>query len=254
MRLTLLGSGDARQVPVYNCQCAGCERARLQPAYRRGPCSALIECGNQRWLIDAGLTDLCERFPPHSLSGILQTHYHADHAQGLLHLRWGQGLVIPVHGPADPEGLADLYKHPGILDFSQPFSAFECRQLGGLSVTALPLNHSKLTFGYLLEGADEQGAVRRVAYLTDTVGVPDDCASLLRERRPDLLVLDCSMAPQPVVPRNHNDLTRALEIIAQLQPGHAVLTHIGHSFDAWLLENPDSLPTNVSLAWDGRVL
>lgn len=249
MRLTLLGTGDARQVPVYNCSCAACASARVNPARRRGPCCALIEWGTQRWLIDSGLSDLCERFPPHSLSGILQTHYHADHAQGLLHLRWGQGLIIPVHGPDDPEGLADLYKHPGILDFSQPFTAFERRQLGELSVTALPLNHSKLTFGYLLEGGG-----RRIGYLTDTLGVPAASAEVLCQQPLDLLVLDCSTAPQPIAPRNHNDLTRALEVALQLQPSETVLTHIGHSFDAWLLEHPDALPAGVSLAVDGRVL
>lgn len=249
MRLTLLGTGDARQVPVYNCSCAACASARQTPARRRGPCCALIECDAQRWLIDSGLTDLTERFPPHSLSGILQTHYHADHAQGLLHLRWGQGLIIPVHGPDDPEGLADLYKHPGILDFSQPFAPFERRQLGELSVTALPLNHSKLTFGYLLEGDG-----RCIAYLTDTLGVPDASAEVMRQQPLDLLVLDCSTAPQPIAPRNHNDLTRALEVVEQLQPRQTVLTHIGHSFDAWLLDNPSALPTGVSLAFDGRVL
>jgi len=249
MRLTLLGTGDARQVPVYNCSCAACASARVNPARRRGPCCALVECGAQRWLIDSGLTDLTERFAPHSLSGILQTHYHADHAQGLLHLRWGQGLIIPVHGPDDPEGLADLYKHPGILDFSQPFAAFERRQLGELSVTALPLNHSKPTFGYLIEGEG-----RRIAYLTDTLGVPDASAEVLRKQPLDLLVLDCSTAPQPIAPRNHNDLTRALEVVEQLQPRETVLTHIGHSFDAWLLEHPDALPEGASLAFDGRVL
>lgn len=254
MRLTLLGTGDARQVPVYNCSCPACASARVNPARRRGPCCALVECGTQRWLIDSGLTDLCERFPPHSLSGILQTHYHADHAQGLLHLRWGQGLIIPVHGPDDPEGLADLYKHPGILDFSQPFAPFERRQLGELSVTALPLNHSKPTFGYLLEGLTTSGEQRRIAYLTDTLGVPDASAEVLRQQPLDLLVLDCSTAPQPIAPRNHNDLTRALEVIEQLQPRETVLTHIGHSFDAWLLEHPEALPAGVSLAFDGRVL
>ncbi len=254
MRLTLLGTADARQVPVYNCNCPACDSARVYPARRRGPCCALIECGAQRWLIDSGLTDLCERFPPHSLSGILQTHYHADHAQGLLHLRWGQGLIIPVHGPDDPEGLADLYKHPGILDFSQPFAAFERRQMGELSVAALPLNHSKPTFGYLLEGLTASGEQRRIAYLTDTLGVPDASAEVLRQQPLDLLVLDCSTAPQPIAPRNHNDLTRALEVVEQLQPRQTVLTHIGHSFDAWLLEHPDALPAGVSLACDGRVL
>lgn len=255
MRLTLLGSGDARQVPVYNCACVACARARTSPQYRRGPCCALIECGGQRWLIDSGLSDLTERFAPYSLCGILQTHYHADHAQGLLQLRWGQGLIIPVHGPADPEGLADLYKHPGILDFSRPFAAFERRALGELTVTALPLTHSKPTFGYLFEGQGAAGEGRRIAYLTDTLGVPPDTAAQLQAGGPlDLLVLDCSTAPQAQAPRSHNDLTRALQVIEQLRPAEAVLTHIGHSFDAWLLDHPHALPAGVSLAFDGRVL
>lgn len=249
MRLTLLGTGNARQVPVYNCNCAACDNARTHPSRRRGPCCALVESGEQRWLIDSGLTDLAERFPPHALSGILQTHYHADHAQGLLHLRWGLGLVIPVHGPDDPEGLADLYKHPGILDFSQPFSPFECRPFEALRVTALPLNHSRPTFGYLLEG---QG--RRMAYLTDTVGVPEASCERLLQQPLDVLVLDCSSPPQAQAPSNHNDLTRALEVVERLNPGQAVLTHIGHGLDAWLLDNPGALPAGVSLAFDGQVL
>jgi phosphoribosyl 1,2-cyclic phosphate phosphodiesterase len=249
MRLTLLGTGDARQVPVYGCGCPACTAALADPRLRRLPCSALIECDGQRWLLDSGLPDLTERFAPHSLSGILQTHYHADHAQGLLHLRWGQGLVIPVHGPADPEGLADLYKHPGILDFSQPFAAFETRMLGGLQVTALPLVHSRPTFGYLL-----QGGGRSLAYLTDTVGLPDDTARYLQGQRMDTLILDCSMPPQPQTPRNHNDLTLALEIIEQLQPARAVLTHIGHTLDAWLMAEPRQLPANVVMGREGMVI
>jgi len=234
MRLTLLGTGDARQVPVYGCQCAACLAAHADTRLRRRPCCALVEVGAQRWLIDSGLPDLTERFPPRSLSGILQTHYHADHAQGLLHLRWGQGVVIPVHGPADAEGLADLYKHPGILDFSQPFAAFETRDFGPLQVTALPLIHSRPTLGYLLCASE-----RRVAYLTDTVGLP---------------VLDCSIPPQPQTPRNHNDLNLALQIIEQLQPAKAVLTHVGHTLDAWLIEHGDQLPGQVIVARDAMVV
>jgi phosphoribosyl 1,2-cyclic phosphate phosphodiesterase len=249
MRLTLLGTGDARQVPVYGCGCVACDAARHDQRLQRRPCSALIECADQRWLIDSGLPDLCERFPPRSFNGIFQTHYHAAHAQGLLHMRWGQGLVIPVHGPVDPEGLADLYKHPGILDFSQPFDSFETRQFGALSVTALPLQHSKPTLGYLLEGEG-----RRIAYLTDTVGLPPDTLSWLRREPLDLLVLDCSMPPQPQTPRNHNDLTLALQCIDELQPKSAVLTHVGHTLDAWLMEHRGELPANVRVGFDGCVL
>lgn len=249
MRLTLLGTGDARQVPVYGCTCRACERARQAPQHRRLPCSGLVECAGQRWLLDSGLPDLTERFPPRSFDGILQTHYHADHAQGLLHLRWGQGLVVPVHGPVDPEGLADLYKHPGILDFSQPFAAFERRLLGGLAVTALPLVHSKPTLGYLLEGEG-----RRIAYLTDTVGLPEEIYECLASGALDALVLDCSMPPQPVAPRNHNDLTLALGIIERLAPREALLTHVGHTLDAWLMDHAHSLPTGVRVASDGMVV
>jgi phosphoribosyl 1,2-cyclic phosphate phosphodiesterase len=248
MRLTLLGTGDARQVPVYGCQCQACAAAHADTRLRRRPCSALVELGDQRWLIDSGLPDLTERFAPRSFSGIFQTHYHADHAQGLLHLRWGQGWVIPVHGPDDPEGLSDLYKHPGILDFSQPFSAFETRFFGELKVTALPLLHSKITLGYLFEGGG-----RRLAYLTDTVGLPADTTAYLKREPLDVLVLDCSLPPQPQTPRNHNDLTLALQIIDELKPGKGVLTHIGHTLDAWLIEHPETLPGQVIVARDGML-
>ena len=249
MRLTLLGTGDARQVPVYGCECAACCAAHTDKRLRRRPCCALVELGEQRWLIDSGLPDLTERFPPRSLSGILQTHYHADHAQGLLHLRWGQGLVIPVHGPVDAEGLSDLYKHPGILDFSQPFMPFESRSLGELQVTALPLLHSKPTLGYLLEGGG-----RRIAYLTDTVGLPHDTQAFLQREALDVLILDCSMPPQPQTPRNHNDVTLALKIIAELKPERAVLTHVGHTLDAWLMEHAHELPEHVRVARDAMQL
>ena len=245
MHLTLLGTGDARQVPVYGCDCPACAAARSDQRLRRLPCSALIECAGQRWLIDTGLTDITERFPPRSFDGILQTHYHADHAQGLLHLRWGQGWVIPVHGPVDPEGFSDLYKHPGILDFSRPFAAFETRQFGALSVTAVPLMHSKPTLGYLLEGEG-----RRIAYLTDTVGLPESTRDFLQCQPLDVLVLDCSMPPQAQTPRNHNDLNLALACIADLQPHQAVLTHIGHTLDAWLLDEAHQLPARVIVAHD----
>ncbi|RAU41463.1 MULTISPECIES: phosphonate metabolism protein PhnP [unclassified Pseudomonas] len=249
MRLTLLGTGDARQVPVYGCPCPACAAAHADPRLRRRPCSAMVELGDQRWLIDSGLPDLTERFPPRSFSGIFQTHYHADHAQGLLHLRWGQGWVIPVHGPADPEGLSDLYKHPGMLDFSQPFTAFETRVFGALEVTAVPLLHSKPTLGYWL-----QGGGRRIAYLTDTVGLPEATTAYLQRQGVDVLILDCSLPPQPQTPRNHNDLNLALQIIDALKPGSTVLTHVGHALDAWLIEHAGELPADVVMAWDGMVI
>jgi len=45
-----------------------------------------------------------------------------------------------------------------------------------------------------------------------------------------------------------------LQCIDELQPKSAVLTHVGHSFDVWLMEHRGELPGNVSVGFDGCVL
>lgn len=116
-------------------------------------------------------------------------------------------------------------------------------------MTPVPLIHSTPTFGYVLDWAG-----KRCAYLTDTVGLPDDTTAFTQAAPLDLLVLDCSHAPGAHAPRNHNDLTRALEIVRRLPVRKVVLTHIGHEFDAWLMANEGALPEGVSVGADGLVL
>ena len=242
--LRFLGTGDARRVPVYGCQCPACSRALSQPEYQRKACSAELIADGYRLLIDAGRTDLCETFAPGSIQTILLTHYHMDHVMGLFHLRWGTGQQIPVVGPDDSKGCDDLYKHPGILDFQPAPTAFQPLAVGPFSVTPLPLIHSKPVFGYAI---DYQG--KRLAYLTDTVGLPDDTLAWLQQHSPDVMVLDCSMPPKPSRPRNHNDLTLALELAEAIKPRQTLLTHIGHQLDAHLIGNP-LLPEGISVAFD----
>ncbi|MGO1768040.1 MAG: phosphonate metabolism protein PhnP [Advenella sp.] len=247
MKLTFLGTGNSAQMPVYNCDCIACARARHDLRYGRLPCSALLQTDDGQWLIDSGLMDLSTRFAPGALQGIFQTHYHADHAQGLLHLRWGVNLRIAVYGPPDENGFADLYKHPGILDFSQPFHAFEERRFAGFTMTALPLEHSKLTYGYLIR--PDRGD--SLAYLTDTQGLSAAVQDFLRTLRPVHCVLDCSYPPLPKPGRNHNDLNQALAIHAAIGAGTTWLTHAGHELDRYLMSHPDALPAGVRQAFDG---
>ena len=248
MKFTFLGTGNSAQVPVYNCDCIACRRALADSRYVRRPCSALLQNHRGQWLIDSGLTDLASRFAPGSLNAIFQTHYHADHAQGLLHLRWGVNLRLPVHGPVDETGFADLYKHPGILDFSRTFAPYQTSDFPGFQLTALPLLHSKPTLGYLIQS--EEGG--KLAYLTDTQGLEPKVLALLREARLDHCVLDCSYPPRETAGRNHNDLNQALEIHDRLAPGTTWLTHAGHELDRFLMENPAALPLEVQQALDGN--
>lgn len=244
MQFQFLGTGNAAQVPCYGCDCIACARARTVTTYRRGPCSAKIQVGEQAILIDAGLTNLTERFAPGTINTILLTHYHMDHVQGLFHLRWGTAKKIPVIGPDDENGCDDLFKHPGILNFIPAPMLFKPFYLLGIEVTPLPLNHSKPTVGYFFN--DGQSTI---AYLTDTLGLPEKTSQYLQQREIDVLILDCSSPPKPN-PRNHNTLNEALDIIEDLAPKTAYLTHISHHLDAFLLESNYPLPANVFLAAD----
>jgi len=249
MRITFTGTGAAGGVPRYGCKCPACLRALADPRWMRRPCSALVEAGQTRVLLDAGLMDLHERFPPGSLSAIALTHYHPDHVQGLFHLRWGVGEPLPVYGPNDTQGCADLYQHPGMLQFNH-IKKFDEFTVGDLKFTALPLIHSKVTQGFAIESAE--GA--RFAYLTDTVGLPPATLDFLVNWKPHGLAIDTTDPPR--LPNdsdkaNHNDWTVSQALIETIAPEVAWLTHIGHRCDAWLMTQPSNEACAVSLAHDG---
>lgn len=243
MKFSFLGTGDAAGMPVYGCDCVACQRAIHTPFYQRKNCSALLENEQSRILLDAGLTDLCQRFAPGELSAIVLTHFHPDHVQGLFHLRWGRGTKIQVFCPPDAEGCADLYKNCGLLEFIH-VQAFQPLQIGDISLTPLPLIHSKPTFGYFIEAQN-----RRIAYLTDTLGVPQESLEFLKHRDMDALVIDCSHPPE-IQGRNHNNLTQVLDLAFNLQPKQTWLTHLSHEMDVWLMQNP--LPDHIDVAFDQK--
>lgn len=167
-----------------------------------------------------------------------------DHVQGLFPLRWGVGATIPVYGPPDEQGCDDLFKHPGILDFSHTVAPFVVFDLQGLQVTPLPLNHSKLTFGYLLETAHS-----RVAWLSDTAGLPDKTLKFLHNNQPQVIIIDCSHAPRAEPPRNHCDLNTVIALNEVIRCPRVILTHISHQFDLWMMEHP--LPVGFEAGYDG---
>ena len=159
-------------------------------------------------------------------------------------VKFNDAITLIVYGPPDEQGCDDLFKHPGLLDFSHTVEPFVVFDLQGLQVTPLPLNHSKLTFGYLLETAHS-----RVAWLSDTAGLPEKTLKFLRNNQPQVMVIDCSHPPREDAPRNHCDLNTVLALNQVIRSPRVILTHISHQFDAWLMEN--ALPSGFEAGFDG---
>lgn len=242
MRLTFLGTGSVHAAPVPGCECAQCRVT--PPAARRKPCSGFVEAAGTRLLIDAGGHDLLDRFGATPPDAVLLTHFHPDHVQGLLPWRWAKLRETPAFHPPDAEGCADLFRNPGFLRF-RALVAFASVDIGAFTLTPLPLAHSKPTFGYGIEYAG-----RRLAWLTDTVGLPEPTRGWLAAWKPHDVVIDCSYPPGFTQACNHNTLDQALAIIHGCGAERGWLTHLGHEVDAWFDANHASLPTNVSIAED----
>jgi phosphoribosyl 1,2-cyclic phosphate phosphodiesterase len=144
-------------------------------------------------------------------------------------------------------GCDDLFKHPGILDFSHTVDPFVMFELQGMRVTPLPLNHSKLTFGYLLGiGPQPRGlAVRHRRAAEKTV-------KFLLNNQPQTMIIDCSHEPRDETPRNHCDLNTVMALNEVIGCPQVILTHISHQFDVWMMDNP--LPSGIEAGYDGMVL
>jgi len=208
----------------------------------------MLEHKGKILLIDANADNLMQTFPSGSIDRILLTHYHMDHVHSLFDLRWGVNQKIPVDGPNDPNGCDDLFKHPGILAFQAPLSAFQHFEWQGITITPLPMIHSKICFGYCFELNG-----KRIAYLTDTYGLAIEVVNWLKTNRVDLMLIDCSYPPveqgQPER-KNHNDLNIILKLQQQKLANKIGLIHIDHSLDTWALTHPEQFDHSLFLAKD----
>lgn len=212
------------------------------PRNKRLRTSALIHFSSgKKILIDASpdLRTQLLRSNVDSLDGVIITHDHADHTHGMDDLRpfgFQKKAALPVF--AEEGAARDLTrKFPYIFDSKKYFENKAI--LGGgiplleLKITApgkssildeefefFPLPHGhEDTFG-ILHG--------KLAYLVDCRMIPEETLNKLRDRKLDLLIIDC-LRPHPHQTHLHLDLT--LQYIAHIAPKTAILTHMGHEWD-----------------------
>lgn len=248
MKLTFLGTGTSRGVPVIGCDCAVCRS--INPRNKRLRCSLLIESAASV-VIDTSV-DFRAQMLAHqvqSLDAIVFTHSHADHILGLddvypFNLRSGKS--IPVFG--SPETLEQLRitfrylfvedRYPGIpsLELIPINGIFD---VGDLRFQPIEVFHGKMpVLGYRIDD---------FAYVTDVSFIPETSMQKLKGLK--ILALDGLRHRRHPT---HFSLAEAVTVSRRLKPQKTYLVHMTHEVDHE--EDELCLPENVSFAYDGLTL
>jgi phosphoribosyl 1,2-cyclic phosphate phosphodiesterase len=248
VKLTFLGTGTSQGVPVVACQCLVC--LSENPKDKRLRASVMIETESQCLVVDAG-PDFRQQMLTHQvrqLNGILITHEHVDHIFGLDDIRafnWVQKQATDIYAEERVQiairrifdYVFSTWKYPGIPQMHLHLIENVPFMINDLEVIPIRGYHYKLpVFGFRFG---------KIAYVTDVNRLED--AEVEKLRGLDVLVLNALRKEEHI---SHYSLSQALEVIAEVKPGKAYLTHLSHQMGFYDQVQAE-LPENVFLAYDG---
>jgi len=249
MRVTFLGTGTSRGIPVIGCQCDTC--TSTNPHNRRMRSSVMIESDSTRVVIDTSV-DFRHQMLEHDvrhLEGVVYTHSHADHILGLDDVYpfniWSGKPLKAWAAPATLAEIKTTFRHlfaetryPGIpqvelTPIDGPFA------VGNLRFEPVEILHGCLPIlGFVIGG---------FGYLTDVSEIPDK--SLEKLTGLDVLVLD-ALRPRPHP--THFSIEQAAEMACRLDAGQTYLIHMSHEVEHAAVSG--QLPERVALSYDGLVV
>lgn len=251
MKLTFLGTGTSTGVPQMRCRCATCTSD--DPRDKRLRTSALvtldsganilIDCGPdfRAQMLAAGCPDL---------AALLVTHSHYDHVGGIDDLRPycpdAPDGHFPVYCQADvatdlrnrvPYCFAEKL-YPGVPTYAiHEISPGQSFRVAGDEIIPLPVLHYRLPIvGFRIGG---------LSYVTDCKTMPASTIELMRGT--DTLVINALRHQKHI---SHLNLREALDVIKEVAPRRAFLTHISHDMGRHA-ETCSLLPEGVEEAFDG---
>ena len=248
MVVTFLGTGTSQGIPIIGNDHPVCLSDDERDKRLRS--SIMLEWDNYRFIVDCGpdFRQQLLREKVNRIDGVLFTHEHADHTAGLDDIRPFTHKMgdVPLFVP---ERITDnlqqrfyyiftkVNRYPGApsasieILYNKPFI------LGDKSVLPVEYMHGRIPiFGYRIDD---------FAYLTDFKSISDEEKGKLNDL--DVLVISAlRIESHPT----HLNLEEALDLIAELKPKKAYLTHISHKL-GFHAEVEKELPKNVHLAYDG---
>ncbi len=248
MKVTLLGTGTSQGVPVIACDCDVCTSSDFRDQRLRS--SILMTKGDRSLVIDTGpdFRQQMLRANVQSLDAVVFTHEHKDHIAGLDDIRafnFRQRRKMDVYASQQVQValkrefhyvFADI-RYPGIPEIELHKIESSTFNAAGFRITPIDVLHHKMPVKAFRVGD--------FAYVTDANYIPPEEYDKLRGVK--TLVINALRIESHM---SHFNLTEALEIIADLKPERAFLTHISHLLGKHA-EVSKLLPDHVQLAYDG---
>lgn len=250
MEITFLGTGTSQGVPVIGCSCAVCRSVDYRDQRLR--VSVHLQVQGRSIIIDSGpdFRQQVLREHIHHLDALVFTHEHKDHTAGLDDIRaynFRQQRDMPVH--AEPRVLEQLkreyeyifaeHKYPGIpqVELHPVLSETEPFLVEGVSFEPIRALHYKLpVLGFRVEN---------FTYVTDANHLGPE--ALEQMRGSEVIVLNALRHEKHI---SHFTLQEAVDILEDLAPRRAYLTHISHQLGRHR-EVEAQLPDFIRLAYDG---
>lgn len=247
MKVTFLGTGTSQGVPIIGCECEVCSSENKKDKRLRS--SVMLSWPDFNLVIDTGPDFRYQllRENVKDIDAVLYTHEHKDHIAGLDDIRpinFLQKKAIDVYASDRVEEalkrefyyiFADL-KYPGIPQINLNSFDNQVFSIGGHEIIPIQGLHYKLpVFGFRIEN---------FCYITDMNFISTE--EKLKMHNLDVLVINGLRKEEHI---SHFTLDQALEVISELKPKKAFITHISHQLG--LHENVSKeLPENVFLAYD----
>jgi len=248
VKITFLGTGTSQGVPVIACECDTC----LSPDKhdKRLRTSLLLETDKTTLLFDAG-PDFRQQMLSENvkkLDSILLTHEHKDHIAGLDDVRafnYKSQDAIDIYAEdrvqkalkREYSYVFSEYQYPGIPKMRLnpiPEHSFTVKEI---QIEPIRVFHYRLpVYGF---------RVGNFAYITDANYIPEESKEKLFGVK--YLVINALRKEKHI---SHFSLREAIDIIREISPKKAYITHISHQM-GFHAEVSKDLPQGISLAYDG---